>query len=264
MHWKPLTSFAIALGLSQYCVSAAHAQSPTPPRGTPRQHLTVHDIRFTLGGDACKQPSSVWVVINDIDIQYEAKKDGVVWKADTLAQTFDAASAHASLRIDGRRTDCRPSVPNWDERIATFKFPQCPPKLVTTIEISTVPGMDVSYVRDFRRQPESVPCPERVAFSSAQPYPVTSLQFPEETLVLLLDRAKPAALGLRIHDLLNLYHGSANSNFPFITPDGIAYAVAVQRAKSMASTPNVSSNAIDLHLRQLHDAKFEKLELKVY
>jgi hypothetical protein len=260
MYWKPLTSFAIALGLSQYCVDAAHAQSP-PPR-----HLTVHKIEFGIDDNQCK-PSSVWIVINDIDRPREATKVGSLWTVDTGGRTFDAASAHASLRVDGQRTDCwKSNGLDFDREIAKFAFPRCPTKSAQkTITIFTVPGMDISYVRNFRGQSGSVLCRERAAFSSADPYQVTSLQFPNEKLVLQLDRQEPDpdAPGLRINDLIDLYRSTAKSNFAFLTPGGIAYAVAVQRVKGIGSTPNLSSNAIDLQLRKLHDAKLEKLALRV-
>jgi hypothetical protein len=202
-------------------------------------------------------------------ISTDCRSTEVDWKHQSLQANRQPAGVDPNQRM---RTDCQPAKVDLNQRVARFTFAKINTQLAqkvtihpTTIHPTVLPAEDfyISYVRRLpSRSPETVPCNERAHLLADQYNPINAVRLPNEQLVLQFG-TRPDAPGLRINDVLNLIQDVGGDEARILAPDDIVYVFTVRHGKGDASSPHVSSSAIDIEIRKLKDARLDKLEVKV-
>lgn len=245
-----------------------------------RGDVTTSVLHVAINGLGCDKVREVYLVINGRDetqewIALDPAPGRCQWTKDLGSdRTFSTAFAHFSLRVGLAgtnlvRTDCHKAagsekkVGNEETLVADLDFGCCNEEPIRDVTIRMTPSLAVSYLRDVAREKHkrSIRCQE-VGFLRGGSGTIRSAQFGGEDVYLQFGLAKAdrKSLGLLVDDLPKHEPG-----VPIVlTQDGIAYRLTVQRAKGKSkTTPNLSSNAIDIDIQKLGDLRVEHAEVTV-
>lgn len=230
--------------------------------------ITTSRVNVLITGARCAELNNVFLVIDDEDLEERwialEPAGRCRWTADLgESGSLSTALSHFSLRVDFGRTDCRQAAPNEEKLVAELEFACCAQGPPRNIRVRTEPPMPVSYLRDVRplagTPVRSIRCIEGGAFAEGTGA-IRHAQFSGEDVYLQLGTARPKRTtpGLLLDDIVT------DDGALVLTRDGVAYRLAVQRAKGKArTTPTLSPNALAIDIKKLGELKLQRAEIEV-
>ncbi len=224
------------------------------------------------GVDCSRLTGKLFLVRDGVDGYPIELKPGAVCHWNLTLPSFDTKISYFSLRLGLARTQCHkakavrkgPGV--W---VAELKFKCCIAGTVETVTVRMKPEDPISYVRKvlkedvpgvFPAPPESRECLEMSVFSNGGGT-IEQVQFEGEQIRLQLGERVPRPDGFGV--IINPPRGQQKKRDE-MTPDGVVWRMAVQRAKGLdRSAPNLSTSAIAVDIVKLSQLKLETLAVDV-
>lgn len=212
----------------------------------------------------CKWVKHVVVVVNgDELLSFPADQASAnTWTGQrSSAETFNAKGDHASLRLDGARTDCRSSRVREEpgsQWVADFVF-DCDEQKVYRIKVHTEPeSVPVSYVRQVPATGKagSVPCDEYgiLGYGAGT---IADVHLDSESVRLQVGREKAEleSSGLLL-DTLNVNEQGV------VILDGNAYIEALFNQKASGDSGMLTNLSDDRPIERKRIENLKKIELK--